>query len=225
METIKGPIEPRGAGRTLGRRGLRRVPLRARIPTRAGTSTSDSITCISPRYDASTSDPNSGAPVSHYPPSLKGCSNTKEKVLHFRGHISSSMLAVPASDLGLTLWICDPEFLPPFHIRFVCVSLVGYYIGHPSLWRNTQRVRYSSPRPRIISTCKRPSRSLPTDLHSQFPYSARHHHISMPRFRMPPQNRLAAVVKPGKCTHLKDNPLHSNCLLSILSRAFLNCQT
>jgi len=49
-----------------------------------------------------------GAPVSHYPPSLKGCSNTKEKVLHFRVHISSSMLAVPALDLGLTVWICDP---------------------------------------------------------------------------------------------------------------------
>ena len=164
--------------------------------------------------------PITGAGGSHYPASLKGCSNTKEKVLHFRVHISSSMLAVPASDLGLTVWICDPEFLPPFHIRFVCVSLVGYYIGHPSLRRNTQKVRHSSPRPRIISTYKRPSRSSPTDLHFQFPYSARHHHISMPRFRMPPHNRLAAVVKLGKCTHLKDSPLHSNCLLSILSRAF-----
>ena len=59
VETITGPIEPRGAGQTLGWRGPHgHVPLRARIPTRVTTSISDSIPCISSRYDLSTSDPN-----------------------------------------------------------------------------------------------------------------------------------------------------------------------
>jgi len=36
-------------------------------------------------------------------------------------------------------------------IRLVCASHVGYYIGRPSLQRNTEDLKFV-PRPRIIST-------------------------------------------------------------------------